>query len=229
MTPGFRQVWSKLNDKGSLKRIVELDLYVAAQFNDPDFYGDNEYHRLAEPGSPHYGERGCEYVPGARMAWTPVDDISFGARAEYDSDANKVAFASVGWSHRLSDKFKYNVSYVMRDHRYWDFSSYPHSDSYRVSDELNYAHMRIITLSFEHEVFDWLVWSPHLRWDARDGDLDTVGFWVDYRTDCLGFRLLCEYENEFRTIDGHLWGDDFSVGFYIYLRAFGSEGIFSTR
>ena len=229
ITPGFRQAWSKLDDRGSLKRFAELDFYVAAQFNDPDFSGGNEYHRLAEPSSPHYGEKGCEYVPGARLAWTPMDDISLGARAEYDSDANKIAFASVGWGHRVSEKFKYNVNYVMRDHRYWDFSSFPHSASYRSSDEQNFARMRIISVSFEHEIFDWLAWSPHLRWDARDGELDTVGFWVDYRTDCLGFRLLCEYENEFRTIDGHLWGDDFSVGFYIYLRAFGSDGIFSTR
>ena len=229
VTPGFRQTWSEPLENGSMRRVVEFDAYVAAQFNEPTFYGQDENHRLAEPGSPNYGERGCEYVPGARLFWSPTKDVTLGARAEYDSDANRVAYASAGFGHRVNRKFKYNLSFSHRDHRYWDFSSYPFSQKEMMADIQNFANMRIAVLSAEHEICDWLVWSPHVRWDCHDGELDTAGFWIDYLTDCLGFRLLVEYENSFRSIDGHYWDDDWSVGFYIYLRAFGSGDIFSTR
>ena len=229
VTPGFRQVWSRLQDDGSLRRIVELDVYAAVQFNKALYDGWDEMHRLAEPGYPNYGEEGCEYVPGARLKWTPLDDISLGVRAEYDSDRNRIAYGSLVWNHKVSKDFKYNVAYAMRDHRYWDFSSVPFVPSQMLEDTQNLTRMSIVDVSFEYQVCDWLAVGPHIRWDLRDGDLDTVGFWVDYLTDCLGFRLMCEYDNDFRTVYGYYMDDDFSVGFYIYLRAFGPSGIFSSR
>ena len=218
-----------LQDDGSLRRIVELDVYAAVQFNRALYDGWDEMHRLAEPGYPNYGEEGCEYVPGARLKWTPLDDISLGVRAEYDSDRNRIAYGSLVWNHKVSKDFKYNVAYAMRDHRYWDFSSVPFVPSQMLEDTQNLTRMSIVDVSFEYQVCDWLAVGPHIRWDLRDGDLDTVGFWVDYLTDCLGFRLMCEYDNDFRTVYGYYMDDDFSVGFYIYLRAFGPSGIFSSR
>ena len=55
----------------------------------------------------------------------------------------------------------------------------------------------------------------------RDGKLDEIGSWFDYRTDCLGFRLQIAYEEEYSRIDGSESNHDWRVGFYVYLRAFG--------
>ena len=59
--------------------------------------------------------------------------------------------------------------------------------------------------------------------DLRENELDGVGSWFDYLTDCLGFRVLVEYNNSYLRIDGYERKEDWSVGFYIYLRAFGAE------
>ena len=229
VTPGFRQTWSRLQETGSLRRILDLDVYTALQFNEASYMGANDMHRLAWPDSPNYGDNCCEYVPGARLKWSPFDDTSLGARAEYDSDRKRIAYGSVFWGHKICKDLKYNVAYTMRDHRYWDFSSVPYNPAQMSEDTMNLARMRILDISAEYQVCDWLAVGPHMRWDVRDDELDTVGFWVDYLTDCLGFRLFCEYENDFRTIYGYHYDDDFSVGFYIYLRAFGPSGIFSSR
>ena len=55
------------------------------------------------------------------------------------------------------------------------------------------------------------------------GELDAIGCWIDYLTDCLGFRLIVEYDNDYTRIDGSEYEDDWSIGFYVYLRAFGSD------
>ena len=85
------------------------------------------------------------------------------------------------------------------------------------------ARMQIVDLSATHQVCDWLAWGPHIRWDARENELDTVGCWIDYLTDCLGFRLIVEYDNDYTTIDGYTVEDDWSIGFYVYLRALGAS------
>ena len=74
-------------------------------------------------------------------------------------------------------------------------------------------------------LFRSLAWSPYVRWDCRQGELDEVGGWIDYLTDCLGFRLQVSYENEYSLYwsDYYTWGDEWRVGFYIYLRAFGAD------
>ena len=229
ITPGFRQVWSRLQDNGRMRRVVELDVYAAVQFNRASYAGNDEMHRMALPESPNYGDDKCEYVPGARLKWSPFEDTALGARAEYDSERDRIAYGSVSWGHKVSKDLSYNIAYTMRDHRYWDFSSIPYDSAQMPEDAMNLARMRILDLSAEYQVCDWLAVGPHMRWDVRDNELDTVGFWVDYLTDCLGFRFFFEYENDFRTIYGYHYDDDYSVGFYIYLRAFGPSGIFSAR
>ena len=80
-----------------------------------------------------------------------------------------------------------------------------------------------IHVGFEQQPVDWLAWSPFVRWDVKESELDTVGSWFDYLTDCLGFRLLLEYRNKYTRIDGHEHDEDYKVGFYVYLRAFGAD------
>ena len=81
----------------------------------------------------------------------------------------------------------------------------------------------MVDVGFEHTVCDWLAWGPFLQWDLQDCELDSVGTWIDYLTDCLGFRLMVQYENSFTTFDGYPQGESWSFGFYIYLRCFGAD------
>ena len=62
-----------------------------------------------------------------------------------------------------------------------------------------------------------------MRWDIKENELDSVGAWFDYLTDCLGFRLQVAYDNEYTRIDGYTREADWDIGFYIYLRALGPE------
>ena len=52
-------------------------------------------------------------------------------------------------------------------------------------------------------------------------DLEEIGSWIDYRTDCLGFRLQVAYAHDYKRIDGSEYEHDWRVGFFVYLRAFG--------
>ena len=82
-------------------------------------------------------------------------------------------------------------------------------------------HFGVATVGFEHEICDALAWSPYVRWDCRQNEFDEVGAWFDIRTDCLGFRFIVSYDNDYMRIDGSRYRSDYNVGFYIYLRAFG--------
>ena len=232
ITPGYRNLWQELDEKGNSRTVLDFDVYLAAQFNRTTRYGYTTYdHALTEPGKPNYGHGKAEFVPGARVKWSPWENTVIGARAEYDSDENTLAYAELLLSQKLTDNFKWNLSYHLRDHRYWDFSSTPFEATQTRADEMDMVKIDMLDLSFEHTICDWLAWGPHIRWDLRTGELDTVGTWIDYMTDCLGFRLSLEYENEYTTVDGCRCDDEFSVGFSIYLRAFQevTDGIFSSK
>ena len=222
VAPGLRNVWEKADEKGNLRRFLDLDAYVALQFNDTSYRGTDSAHRLAKPGEPNYGSRDCRAIPGMRLKWDPAKDVSLLARVEYDAADNAVPLADAGLQHVVSDTFKYHVTYALRDYRMWDFSSTPYDADKMANDNLNYARFQYVEAGFENQPLDWFAWSPFVRWDIRENELDSIGTWVDFLTDCLGFRFLVEYENEYERIDGYRHGDDWSFGFYIYLRAFGA-------
>ena len=223
ITPGWRNAWSAADSTGALRQVVDLDVYAAVQFNAADHTAGGDRRRLAEPGKPNCGRHDGDVAPGARLMWRPDDDISLGLRGEFDVESRRFATAEAFWNQRVSKDFSYGLRYVLRDHRYWDFAPAPYDPAQMTGDELGLARYQMVDLFFTHQVCDWLAWSPHVRWDAREGELDTIGFWVDYLTDCLGFRLLVEYDNDFTRIDGSKYDDDWSIGFYVYLRAFGSD------
>ena len=223
ITPGIRNAWEIATDTRGMSQIVDFDVYAATQFGATRFEGDDDAHKLARVGYSNYGKTDCYVSPGARLRWTPSSDISLMGRAEYDPDYNTVATADIGWRHTLSKTFSYNASYGIRDFRRWDFSSTPYDPSMMTRDDLNYAKCHFIHVGLEQQPLDWFAWGPYLRWDIRENELDSVGAWFDYLTDCLGFRLLVEYTNEYTRIDGYRRDDDWSIGFYIYLRAFGAE------
>lgn len=231
VTPGVRNAWDKLNDRGDLRTVVDLDVYAAFQFESTSFISHNEAHKLSEVGRPNYGKNGCFVMPGARVRWMPVNDISLMANAEYDSDHNRIASADAGLKHKVANNFSYDITYSLRDYRCWDFSSSPYDPKQMTDDLFNYAKFHYVQIGFEHQPLDWFAWGPYLRWDIRENELDGVGSWFDFLTDCLGFRFIVEYDNSYTRLDGYEHGDDWSVGFYIYLRALGSgaSNIFSTN
>ena len=223
ITPGVRNAFGKLLERGGVQEVFDIDVYAALQFNEADFIGDDDYHKLAKNGSPNYGGTAPYVMPGARAKWKPSDDISLLARVEYDSDNSKVAFGDVGFSQTVNPDFSYYVKYAIRDYRMWDFSSTPYDPAVMKSDDFNRAYFHYVQIGFTQHPIDWFAWSPFIRWDITENELDTVGAWFDYLTDCLGFRLLIEYDNEYTRIDGYSRKADTSVGFYIYLRALGAE------
>jgi hypothetical protein len=182
----------------------------------------DEVRKIAKMERPNYGED-TVVVPGVRMRWTPDDDIMLGARTEYDCEYDKFAVADVEWRHRLSRKFNYYASFSGRDHRWWDYSVSPYDPRQMSKDAFNWLDFSIFEVGFEQELCDAVVWSPFIRWDCSESELDEIGTWVDLRTDCLGFRFIVSYENEYVRIDGSERGDDWSFGFFIYLRAFGPD------
>jgi len=236
VTPGLRNAWSALEEGGQTRTVFDADVYSALQFNTTDWYdqrdaagimGNPDMHRLAVPGSPNYGENACTAVPGFRLRWFPDDTVTLRANAEYDVEDNKVAMANFGLKQTVSKSFKYFADYGLRDYRWWDFSSSPYTkDRVNVpmeSDDLNRCYMHLAYVGFEHQVCHWLAWSPFVRWDIKENQLDSVGTWVDYLTDCLGFRLSVSYDGPYTTIDGYERRERFHVGFMVYLRVFGPE------
>lgn len=221
LTPGLRNVWEKTDEHGRLTPVVDLDAYVALQFNDTSYHGAGDAHRLARVGKPNYEGGACEAVPGLRLRWTPAQDLTLMTRVEYDADANSVPVADAGLQQTVSKTFKYHVSYLQRDYRIWDFSSVPYDPARMTGESLNDAKVHSVEVGFENSPIDWFAWSPYVRWDIREDELDCIGAWFDLLTDCLGFRFIVEYENDYTRVDGYRRDDDWSFGFYIYLRAFG--------
>lgn len=221
VTPGIRNAFDRMDEHGRLHTIVDIDFYAALQFNRANWIGTDDCHKLAEVGDPNYGKGNVYAAPGMRMRWMPSKDISLRAQAEYDPDGNAIPLAQVSFTHAISKNFSYFANYTSRNYRMWDFSSTPYRRDQMTSDDLNKARFDDVYVGFTQHPIDWLAWSPFLRWDCQAGELDGVGSWFDYLTDCLGFRLILEYRNKFTRIDGSEYDEDFHVGFFIYLRALG--------
>ena len=221
VTPGIRNAFDHLDEHGHLRTIFDIDLYAALQFYKTSWLGTDSCHKLAEVGDPNYGKHGVYAAPGMRMRWMPTKDITLRAQAEYDPDENTLPLAQVSFTHAVSENFSYFAHYISRNYRTWDFSSTPYDRHQMSSDDLNKARFDDLYVGFTQHPIDWFAWSPFLRWDCQAGELDGVGSWFDYLTDCLGFRLVLEYRNKFTRIDGSEYEEDFHVGFFIYLRALG--------
>lgn len=228
VTPGVRNAWSELTESGNLRQFLEVDAYAAMMFGKSSFegvegYGDYESHKLAKFGDPNYGKNAMTLVPGVRAKWDPDRDISLRTRAEYDSENNNLALGEVSFSQKISKDFDYMGGYNYRNHRYWDYSSIPFDALSQRNDELNMVKSHLLFASFTYRPLDWFMMSPIVRWDLRDQELDSAGSWFDVMTDCLGFRFIVEYMNEYTRLDGYHRDSDWSFGFYIYLRAYGAQ------
>ena len=222
-TPGFRNSLRRADETGRLSTVLDLDVYAAVQLNKTNWTDGNRYHRLANVGDPNYGKECPTVTPGVRARWLPGPGISMSARVEYDCEYDKLALASVRWNHHLDSKFSYYVEFVHRDHRWWDYSSTPYDRALMRNEDFNWAYYSFLEFGIEYDVCDAFAWGPYIRWDCREGEMEEIGSWFDYRTDCLGFRLKLGYENAYKRIDGSEHKEDWRIGFYVYLRAFGPD------
>ena len=223
LTPGVRNAFDTVDEKGVSRRLFDLDLYCALQLNETEWTGDDRRHRLAEPGRPNYGRDAVTPVPGFRFSWRPDRDTSVSAFMEYDSEGNAIALAGLQARQRATDRFSYYVSFCQTDYRRWDFASSPYDPETMEGDVFNSVRYSFLQAGFEHELCDAVAWSPYARWDCRDGQLDSVGAWIDFRTDCLGFRFVIEHDGRYTRVDGSEHGESWDFGFYVYLRAFGAD------
>ncbi len=215
--PGVRNTFQEVDDKGILRTILDWDVYAAIPFETMTPYGDDDmlagYPNNDEDGN--YNRSGRhQVVPGTRIRWQPSRDISLFTRVEYDCQNSKASYADIIFRQRLTDNFSYNIGYIGRDQRLWNYlpSAY---------DRWNYEYSNILQLGFEHQVCDFFAWAPYLRYDCRLNEMEEVGAWFDILTDCLGYRVSFAHETTYERIDGSKYSSDTRVCFFIYLRAFG--------
>ena len=223
VTPGLRNVLRRAGADGVQRTVLDFDIYAAVQLNDTSWTDGGRWHRLSRKQThPNYGRDGEATVnPGARAAWHLSDDSSLRARAEWDGENDTLAYASAAFSQRISRNLSGTLSFAGRDQRWWDFSSTPYDAAVERNEDFNRVRFAYAGAGLEYELCDAVAVGPYLRWDVRENELDEAGAWLDLRTDCLGFRLSVSYENDYRRIDGSEHGDDWRVGFSVYLRAFG--------
>jgi len=224
VTPGVRNALRTVDEKGRWRTWLDVDFYTAVQFNGTTYTDGNRYHRLARrPREANIGRSHPLVLPGARLVWTPCDDISLRTRVEYDADAGKVAYADAGWRQRLDRSLAYTVTFLHRDARQWDFAASPYDRDVMKHDGFDWADFSVASVEFEHEICDAFAWGPFVRWDCRRSELDRIGSWLDYRTDCLGFRFIVGYDGSATRIDGSRERHEWHCGFFIYLRALGAS------
>ena len=223
VTPGARNTFAKLSEKGEKTLWVDFDVYAAVQFNKASFTEGGRYHRLHKAANdPVEGRHSGSVMPGFRTAVAlPEIKASLSSRVEFDTCRESVAYADISWRHNPWEDLSYSISYISRDHRLWDFSSSPYDPLLQQNENFNWADFAYLDVEFEHDICDWLAWGPFVRWDVKEGEFDEIGSWIDYRTDCLGFRFMVAYENECTRIDRSTTEHDWRFGFFIYLRAMG--------
>lgn len=212
--PGVRNYLRMDEGDGKSRPLLDTDIYAAIPFLDEDYSADGH---PVEQENGFYNRQDC-VIPGFQMRFRPSNRITFSTRTEYDVDSEKVAYSSVGLTHSISRDFSWNLAYIGRDHRLWDYLP---SEYDRWNEQLS----NVISLGFLHQACEWFAWSPTIRWDARRNELDEFRIWFDYLIDCIGFRLSMDYHPSIMRVDNSKYDSDFSVGFAIYLRTLGTSSM----
>ena len=217
--PGIRNIFQRTDEHGVPRTVFDADLYAAVPFASYSRYTRGSWMNgyAKDSDDPHYSHRD-DIVPGLRLRYAPTKRVTFLARSEYDARNDKAAYSDLFMRHRITDNFSWHLGYIGRDHRTWEYVP-------SIYDRFNWAKSSIARIGFEHGICDWLAWGPYLRYDCRHGEVDEIGAWVDFMTDCLALRVQLEYENDYRRIDGSHHDDDVRVVIFIYLRAFGPNSM----
>lgn len=223
VTPGVRKLFRQVDDRGNLRTVFDFDLYAAMQFGATRWHGTDKAHRLARNGKPNYGNDDFTAVPGMRMRWMPSETDMLGMWLEYDTDNHTLAMADVEWRSAVSKRASYFVRFSRRNYRWWDYASTPKRRN-MLNENFNMVHFSTVTLGWEQELIaDTIYASPVASWDFYDHGIAYVGGWLDYRTDCLGFRLMMSHVHEYKRLDGSYYKNDWNVSFLIYLTAMGAD------
>ena len=149
---------------------------------------------------------------GAKAVAAPTKDVDVKAQVEWDTDDDLIAYANLAAFYKVNENFRFGGGYLGRDHDLTDYGYSPVAQWNRVKESLVYA-------GFTHALNDHWSYSPYIRFDARENDLDEVGGYIRFQLDCLVFQLRLAYVNEYMRIDGSERGDDFRVSFTMWLRA----------
>ena len=226
--PGIRNTFQRRDENGILRTVLDTDFYVAVPFQDESYYGRDDGALKGFAKDQKYGQyarREC-VVPGYMMRYRPSKDLTFGARVEYDTDANKFAYADVALKHRVTKDFNWYLSYIGRDSRVWDYLAAPDEDLEKGNtDRWNYVLSNVIGIGFDHQICESLAWGPFFRYDARRNEAEQAGVKFDILTDCIGYRVEYVHEDGYTRIDGSHESMEDRVMFYIYLRALGPNSM----
>ena len=215
--PGIRNYFQTRDERGAIRTVLDTDFYLAVPFEDGSFWHDGTLRGYPKDDKDGNYSTDC-VVPGFRARINPYRNVSFTTRVEYDTDNEKVAYADVSFRHQLTENFAYYISYAGRDHRIWEYLNSEH-------DRWNYELANILSIGFRHNLCDWFAWSPFIRHDCRRNEVERVGAWFDFLTDCLGYRIEVDYEDTYTRIDGSKRDADFEASFLIYLRALGPSSM----
>ena len=223
-TLGVRNALYSRDEEGNRRPVLDFDLYTRIQFNDTKWTSEDPYQRLAKyPEDPNYGGSGdAVFVPGLKARWMPTKSTQFAAQAEWDGEDDSIAYASFSWMQRLTDKVSWNLHYARRDSRWWDYAASSTAGTY--FDRFNWTKLSYVQLSIEHDICDMFAWGPYISYDCDAQELDEIGTWFDWRTDCLGFRFYASHQTSYARVDGSKYLADNRFGFFLYLRALGPTG-----
>ena len=222
-TPGIRNVLRTTDENGVSRTLFDFDVYASVQLNDTSYFGGGRWTKLsADVEDPNYGNDDFIVMPGARLKWNPTRETSLFARAEWDGDNDRLAYADILFTQKLTDRLSWRVELNSRDHRYWDYAPMI-IDSDMRKDMFNHNRQKFAEAGFVYEITDSLVIGPYAIFDIDEAELAEIGSMVDLRTDCLGFRFMLSYETEYERVDRSEEKSDFRCGFFIYLRALGPD------
>ena len=193
--PGVRNLFQERDEHNVMRTVLDWDMYAGIQF---DSDGPIK-------------EEGVRTV-GTKILYSPNKKLDIKAQADWDNEANAVAYADLSAFYKLSERFRLGGGYLARDHALYDYAPSLVPEWNRMRDNLIYG-------GFTHDINDTWAWSLYTRYDLRNNEIDEVGGYVQYSLDCLVFQLRSSYINGYKRIDGTERGNDFRVAIMMWLRA----------
>jgi len=206
LRPGVRNVLQSYNGKTGVSRTyLDWDVYGVVQLESPD--GDGMEPNIAEDDL---------RLLGSKVLLHPLENLSFRAVGEWDSERETMAYVDLGAYYKIGDGFSIGGGYLVRDHDLYDYMLSPVAKWNSVEDQVLYG-------GFVHEINDAWAWSLYIRYDTEDNSLDEVGGFIQYSLDCITFQLRSSYTPSYKRVDGTERDSDYRVSFMMWLRAEGRK------
>ena len=194
--PGVRNILQTRDEKGIMRTVLDWDTYAAVQFKSEGPL-DEEGLRMA----------------GTKVTAAPTEALDLKAQAEWDLEADTIAYVDLSAFYKLSEKLRFGGGYLARDHQLYDYDVSPVLEWNRVKENMIYG-------GFTHDVNDTWSWSTYLRYDLYRNELDEIGGYIQYRLDCLVFQIRAAYVSSYDRIDRvSERDDDFRIAVMMWLRA----------